>query len=239
MNIGILYICTGKYDKFFDDFYVSSEAFFLPKSNKTYYIFTDSEYLPEKYKNDNVVFIHQKKLWWPLDTLMRFWMFDSIKDILQKEDFLVFFNANAKIIKMITEEEFLPQKWEKYIGALHWWIYHKPPFLFPYERRRKSTAYIPYYKSWTYFQWSLNWWYTQDYLHLVGYCLHNINIDLRKNFIARWHDESHLNKFFSWRGDIKTLWVEYNYPEDSNLKFDAKIILRNKGGGVWHIWMRS
>lgn len=43
MKIAILYICTGKYNVFFRDFYSSSEKYFLPNCEKTYFVFSDNQ----------------------------------------------------------------------------------------------------------------------------------------------------------------------------------------------------
>lgn len=234
MKIWILYMCSWKYEKFFDDFYESSKKFFLLNKKKQYFVFTDSERLFEKYKyNTDITFIEQKSLWWPIHTLFRFWMFRNIKDELLKYDFLVFFNANFVFLKEIGDN-FLPDgKKKKLVAWLHWWFYNKPSFLNPYDRNSKSTAYIPYWKKWKYYQWSLNGWYTENYLKLIETCFKNINIDLNKNVIAKWYDESHLNKYLLGRTDVKTLDVSYNYPEWSNLPFEPKILLQDKTKNNW------
>ena len=43
MKIAILYICTGKYNIFWKDFYTSCEKNFIPNSEKHYFVFTDAE----------------------------------------------------------------------------------------------------------------------------------------------------------------------------------------------------
>lgn len=42
-KIAILYICTGKYDIFWEDFYKTSEKYFLNNSEKHYFVFTDAQ----------------------------------------------------------------------------------------------------------------------------------------------------------------------------------------------------
>lgn len=240
MKIWILYMCSWKYEKFFDNFYESSKKFFLVNKKKHYFLFTDSTRLFEKYKDyTDITFIEQKSLWWPIHTLFRFWMFRNIKEQLNKFDFLVFFNANFKFLSNVNED-FLPNwKNERLIAWLHGWFYNKPRFLFPYSRNKKSTAYIPYWKKWKYYQWSLNGWYTEDYLKLIETCFNNINIDLNKNIIAKWYDESHLNKYLNGRTDVKALDVSYNYPEWSNLSFTPKMILLDKWWWDWHKEIRN
>ena len=77
MRIAILYICTGKYDIFGQDFYNSSEDFFLKEYEKTYYVFTDALSI---YNEDNqfVKKVYQENLGWPENTLFRYKMFNRI-----------------------------------------------------------------------------------------------------------------------------------------------------------------
>lgn len=42
-RIGILYIATGRYYVFWEDFYKSAEKYFLPNLEKQYFIFSDYE----------------------------------------------------------------------------------------------------------------------------------------------------------------------------------------------------
>ena len=54
MRIGILYICTGKYDIFWKDFYLSAERYFMQDQSFIieYYVFTDSpKYMTKKTTN--------------------------------------------------------------------------------------------------------------------------------------------------------------------------------------------
>ena len=54
MRIGILYICTGKYDIFWKDFYLSAERYFMQDQSFIieYYVFTDIlNYMTKKTTN--------------------------------------------------------------------------------------------------------------------------------------------------------------------------------------------
>ena len=52
-TIGILYICTGPYVLFWQDFFESFEKFFLPELEKKYYVFTDADCIYAE-EQDNV-----------------------------------------------------------------------------------------------------------------------------------------------------------------------------------------
>ena len=100
-QIAILYICTGRYVAFWEDFYKSFEKYFLKKSKVEYFIFTDSLQITEE-ENNNIHRIYQENLGWPGNTLFRFRIFNSIKEELAPFDFVCFFNANMVCMQEIT-----------------------------------------------------------------------------------------------------------------------------------------
>jgi hypothetical protein len=83
MKIAILYICTDKYDIFWDKFYESAEKYLFPNHIKNYFVFTDSK-KRNFYNNPKIHITFQKKLGWPYDTLMRFEMFEKKLNELSK-----------------------------------------------------------------------------------------------------------------------------------------------------------
>jgi len=93
MKIAILYIFTGKYHIFWEEFYKSAEHFLLPGIQKEYFIFTDANALYDQNK-ENIHLIEQRDLVWPYATLNRFTMFSRISPTLKTCDHIFFFNAN-------------------------------------------------------------------------------------------------------------------------------------------------
>lgn len=98
MKIGILYIGIGRYSIFFKGFYESCEKYFLPKSEKTYYIFSDKE-LKEWEGRGNIRLIKEKDYGWPGNTLYRFHMFKKIEEELKK--MIIYFSLILIIILLI------------------------------------------------------------------------------------------------------------------------------------------
>jgi len=48
---------------------------------------------------------------------------------------------------------------------------------------------------------------------------------LNQHIIARWYDESHLNRYFSaHRARVQTLSSSFAYPEHSGEPYEAKIV---------------
>lgn len=224
MKIAILYICTGKYNQFFSEFYKSCEQYFLTDlASKHYFVFTDDMELTTA---SNVQLIKRECQGFPMDSLFRFEMFLSIKKELDFFDYIFFFNANMLFVAPIGME-FLPTK-EGLMAVIHPGFYWKPACLFPYERNKRSKAYIgPSLPKYNYYMGSLNGGKTTEYLELINSCAINTRIDYNAGIIAVVHDESHLNKYLSEHVCLG-LSPAYAYPEDWKLPFDAKIILRDK-----------
>lgn len=224
MKIGILYICTGKYSIFWKSFYESAEKYFLTNHKKIYYVFTDAKKIEYQTKA-NIVKIYQKKLAWPFSTMSRFKYFIESKDLFKNSDYLIFCNANLLFVDKV-DNEMLPLE-EDYVALLQPSYWNKPRNEFPYETNPQSLAYIPANMGKHYFMGSLNGGKTFAFLKMCEVLDHNINEDLKKGIIAVWHDESHLNSYLMDK-KVKLLNPSYGYPEDWDLPFNAKILIRDK-----------
>jgi hypothetical protein len=226
-TINILTICTGKYTIFFKDFYESCEKYFLTDYNKKYFVFTDGDIL----ENENIVKIHQDKLGWPYDTMLRFKMFNSIKDKL-KGDYTFFFNTNMKFVDEVGVEVIPDIDNDYLIGVKHPGFYNQPKIMFPYERLFESSFYIGYDTGSIYYQGCFNGGRTSEFLEMSSILESKINIDLANGIIPVWHDESALNCYFNSKNPL-CLDSGYAYPESVDIPFDKKIIQvdKNKFGG--------
>lgn len=224
MTIGILYICTGPYVLFWEDFYKSFEKNFLNHIQKKYFVFTDSKNVYAD-KRDNVKVIHINNLPWPLITLLRFDTFLSIEDDLQKCDYLMFSNANIICDKQIGEEELLPSEknGENLFVTYHPGYYGKKHFEYPYDRNKKSLAYIPWNCGKYYVIGAMFGGRRENFIEMAKTLKSNIEEDLKKNIIARWHDESHLNRYIMCRKDVRYLSPSYCYPYGMQVNYEKKI----------------
>ena len=224
MKVAILYICTGKYNYFFKGFYESCEKYFLKDiAEVRYFVFTDDEKLTDA---ENVKTIKKVCKGFPMDSLLRFDMFMSLENELEDFDYTFFFNANMEFVSPVGKE-ILPEK-DGLAAVVHPGFFNKPSFMYPYERNKKSAAYIkPRDKEYTYFMGSLNGGKTKDYMALAKTCSENTHNDPDHGIIALVHDESHLNKYLHDKPCLK-LSPAYAYPEGWKLPFEPKIIIRDK-----------
>lgn len=229
-KIGILYICTGEYTVFWPEFYLSSEQYFLKNSEVHYFVFTDSETIAFQSENSRIHVIHQEAYGWPFSTLLRFSVFLGAREQLEPLDYVFFFNANAQFISPIQEEKFLPDetKGEKLLVVQHPGFYNKKMYEFTYDRNPRCSAYIPFWQGHIYICGGINGGKTHDFLKMCECLSGLINQDLKQDIIPAWHDESHINKYILGRKDVKVLSPAYCYPEDWDIPYDGRILIRNK-----------
>ena len=224
-SVVILYICTGKYSIFWSKFFESCQQYFLPGAEKHYYVFTDDQNIKSS------EFVHtyfQSPKGFPMDSLLRFDIFEPVEEELKKSDYIFFFNSNIEFVAAVGEEILPGEQNEGLVGVLHPGYLHSSPFWLPFERLKKSTAYVGRgIKKYNYYLGGINGGTTPCYLRMIRTCRENIREDLIKGIIAFYHDESHINKYFSTR-NILQLSPSYGYPEDWKLPFEPKILILNK-----------
>lgn len=226
-SIGILYLCTGPYKLFWEDYYNSFEKNFLVDYKKHYYVYAESfDQGLEKYKDfENITFIHIDAMPWPLITLLRFRYFLMVEDELKKHDYLMFTNANIVCDSIVTAEEFLPNEEEdqemSYCQHPGYWKTSK--FNFPYDRNKRSKAYIPYNCGENYVIGAMFAGKTDAFLKMSHVLNVRIEDDLKQNVIAKWHDESHLNRYIVGKTNYKLLSPGYCYPVGFDLPVERKI----------------
>lgn len=224
MKIAVLYIATGRYTVFWNDFFRSCEKRFIKEAEKEYFVFTDAEHIDFE-ERQNVHLLPQKKLGWPYDTLMRFDMFLRIEEQLKQADYIFFFNSNTKFIQRITSSEILPDEaHDGLVAATFDWRRQD----FTYECNPESLAYIPEGSGKYYFRGGVNGGKSRSYLDMIKKLDENIKTDLAKNIIAQWHDESHINRYLLDKNPL-VLGEDYCFDGAKFINpFKIKIIMQDK-----------
>lgn len=222
-KIGILYICTGPYIVFWDEFFKTFEEKFLLNTEKHYFIFTDN---PDGIivKNDRVHVNYLQNQPWPLITLLRFQTFLSIRDELEDMDYLMFMNSNASCDEIIDESEVLPREeaGEKLSFATHPGYENAKMYKAPLDRNPKSLAYVPYNCGEKYVIGALYLGEKDAFLKMSETLRDRVNEDLKKGVIARWHDESHVNRYIIGK-NVRILSPSYVYPWRMEVTYPKKM----------------
>ena len=213
-SVGIIFIGTGKYHIFFDDFYHSINKYFLTDCKKTFFVFTNKDNI-HRFKNKNVVLREIENREWPFPTLMRFKYIIENKNVFDQTNYLFYIDADLHAVNKIESKEIFVEG-KPYIAIQHPGYYDNP-YSGDFEKNELSYASVANDKECDLSQYLCGGFWGSDTKRILKMCDNlslNVDIDLSKNIIAKWHDESHVNKYFSKiRNKINSLHPGYCYPE--------------------------
>lgn len=230
-SVGLLYLCTGEYEMFFDKYFKTFSRHFMPGSKKIFFVFTDSEKLKKKYKHrNNIHFIDIKHYGWPLGTLLRNRYFFENKYKFDKLDFLFFCNANLVCKEDIYLNELGISREYKLCGVQHPNFFYKKSSLFEIEKETQCNAFftkeeIPLIKN--YFQGCFYGGYHDEFIEMISTIHGWTEEDLSKGIMPIWLDESYLNKYFFLYPPFPA-HPGFAYPEKILLPFSKKIVQLDK-----------
>lgn len=227
-NIGIICIVTGVYNRFWDGFYESVNANFCTESHKNFYLFTDSTELAQGNLPDNVNATLIPDKGWVLNVMLRSEIFLSIEDELLKNDFVFNLNSNYRAVKPIHDDELLPDASNGWLCGLCFDFYtQREPNTFTYDRNPDTQAYIPYDSGKYYFQGGFYGGRTAEFLEMSRQIKAMTDIDIARQLITRFHDESYVNRYLLDRTP-KIIGTRYATAEQWNPDENAKGILLDK-----------
>jgi len=238
MKVAIIFIGTNRYLDFLPTYYENIEKYFLPNSEKTILAFTDGE-IDET--PDNIRVYRQEHLDWPYITLKRFGIINKARQDIEDYDWLVFLDADTRVVATITEEEFFSDK--PYFGVHHpcHALKMQPHTEYPgaFETNTNSRAGVTEEDDTSmYYQGCLWGGRVPEVLDMIDELDSRVEEDLSNDVIAVWHDESQLNKFYSEvKEDVHLLGPEYAYPEvfQDHCNFEPKIVHLAKDNSSYQI----
>lgn len=234
LTVGIMLICTGKYIGYVKKTIQKINKYFLTNYRKIYYIITDNiEYFDDIKNKYNIQFTHIFKKGFPGDTLYRYHYFLMVKEhLLLNTNNMFYFDVDMDLCDYVNES-ILPTIYNPLIGVRHPGFIMQHPFQNEYgspETNDKSTAFIPENKRIkNYIAGGFNGGLTSAFINMSQLIVKNIETDNINNVVAIWHDESHLNNYYTFNEKLfKILSPSYCYPEDLQSNFEPKIIALNK-----------
>ena len=238
MKLAVIFIGTGRYLDFLPTWYESCQEYLATNSQKTYFVFTDGE-LSEIPKD--ITFVKEEHLPWPYITLLRFKSILKIKEKLKDFDYVLFLDADMRVVDEVTEKELFTDK--KYIGVHHpCHFLGMPPHNNPpgaFENNPHSRACIVKENDTSVYFQGCVWGGRVPYvIEMMEELADRTDDDLSRDVVAVWHDESQMNKFYSERReDVHVLGPEYAYPEcfSSYCKFEPKMVHLDKENSKYHI----
>lgn len=203
-RIGLCMMATGRYDAFAKEFIASCRKHFFKDHQVTYFVFTDSDLAFE----DDVVVVPQKRLGWPDDTLKRFHTYFAHRELFADLDYIFASDADMLFVADVGEEMLGDR-----VGTQH------PGFVGKrgsYETSPKSTAYVKKSEGKYYFAGGFYGGSREGFIKLLEATIQNIDQDLQRGYVAKWHDESHLNRYFIDNPPTTILSPSYCTPEGCN-----------------------
>lgn len=204
MNIGLLVIATGKYKVYLNDLIESANKFFLKDHNVKYFLFVDEEMNFESDREIEQIIIEHKP--WPFPTLLRYKHFTNNSDKFEELDYIYYVDSDMIFENIVDEEIF-----GDVVCVVHpWFIGNRGT---P-ENDKKSLAYIPNEVNFQYMAGAFFGGTKTCIINMFQFISNQIDIDYSRGVIAKWHDESHSNKFFIMY-NTKILSPEYCYNKQS------------------------
>ena len=171
---------------------------------------------------------------WPLPTLLRYNLFLQQEEELKKYDYLFYIDVDMRITDWVGEEIL----GDGLTAAQHPMYAFKRNLYPPYEPNPDSTAYIPLpgrfleengqkrFES-LYYAGGFQGGKTDDFIKAMIVMRGRIEKDFNKNYIARWNDESHWNRYLYEVPPVVVLNPSYVYPDSLVADYYVKLWGRN------------
>ena len=211
MSTSIIFIGTNRYIDFFPTYYASIKKNLIFDDEIKFHVFTDKiEFCI--WPNDVKVYQIEHKHW-PFITLLRYSFINKFIEEICKSRNCIFVDADM-VWKTSTNE------YDLFRDKRHFGVQH-PGFVFnpaiaTFERNIKSKAYVSCADDTSvYWQGCLWGAKSEEFYKMIKTLDFNVDLDLKNQIVATWHDESHLNRYFiDFKSDVNTLHPGYATPEN-------------------------
>lgn len=207
-------ICTIATDAYWDKYHTlrtSIDRHFLTNHQVQNFVYTDAQ-------NPSDEVFHISHLPAPLITLMKFNFLFQKEHVYRYYDYLYFIDGDCVIVDDINEEIF-PTKDQPIVVTKHpWQTYNSNQ----YDNNKLSTAYVSDSGNNHYLQASFFGGDPDLVLDMACNINEMIKCDLKNQYIAKWFDESYMNKFLLDK-PVKLLDPSYAYPDPKLWNFNSDI----------------
>ena len=205
-SVGLVVAAIGTYIVFLKHLIGTADQWFMNSQNVTYFVFTDNPVKVSKVNSKRtIVVLEEKDRGWPHNSMLRFAMIQSYRDKFQDMDFLFCIDVDIRFYDEVDAEAL-----EYRVGTLHPMHYEKRRITLPYDTNPLSTAYVNASEGSYYYSGAFFGGCRDEIYHMSDVIQANILRDSScGNYTARWHDESHLNRYFIDHPPTKLLSPEY------------------------------
>ena len=212
MKVAFITIATGSYRSFVPNLVASSRRHVVGCSTLDWLVLGD-----RRPRTRACSFRRVPSRNWPFSTLMRFHDMLAHREALAGADYIAYVDSDMRFVDQVDVSE-----WQgNYIAVRH------PGYLQsdmgPFEHRAESRAAVsPQYRG-PYVQGCLFGGDSTNFWKLCETLRGQVEDDLARGIIAEWHDESHLNAYFS-QTEAKILDSGFAYPEGWALNVKPRIL---------------
>ena len=189
-TVGIVTTAIGKYIKFLEGFISSLDKYFLVGERLTYVVFTDHADETQQIETERPkIILREENMGWPHNALMLYYFLNKHSETLSKFDYVYVFDVDISVEAKVGLE-ILGRR----VGTIHPGFFSKPRSEFSYDKNPKSTAFVNWTEGVHYFAGALFGGCSKEVAAMARTNSRNIQKDLEMDYIAVWHDESHLNR---------------------------------------------
>lgn len=164
------------------------------------FVFTDQP----KYSEDFVT-VPYPDLGWPDASLRRYHAIVERERLFLNYDNMLYLDIDMVVVSKLDQTKMFSKG---ITAVLH------PGFPDAFDRNPASTAYIPHGHNHPYYQGCLVGGSTMEFLNMCSHLSAQISIDKAMGVMARWHDESHLNRYLLDHPPAVVLSPNYAYPDE-------------------------
>ncbi|XP_009271538.2 PREDICTED: histo-blood group ABO system transferase 1 [Aptenodytes forsteri] len=212
---GVVTFAVKKYVQFIEGFMSSANKYFLAGHQVNFYLFTDNpeqiSHLQMAPENHLFVITVQNHSQWQdismsrMDIISRY-----IRSQFQYEvDYLYSIDIDVQLFEHIGVEII-----DTLVGTISSWQYTAHRESKSYETRTESQAAIPKGEGDFYYTASFYGGSVAEVYKLTRACFKGVMEDRENDIEARWHDESHLNKYLLYHKPTRLLSPEYYWDEE-------------------------
>lgn len=187
MKILICLMGIGNYAKLIKKQYDDIQKYFLPATEKHFILFSDQDF-----NLKNTLFIKVDKMDWIGVISKKFEYILRFISYIKRYQWFLCLDADIDFLKTIPEKEFFCHD-KPYFGVLHPAVGRSGTF----DDNPHCRAYVRLDEDRSTYWQACLWGGKSEYIRkLISKIKTDIDEDTKKNILAKWNDESYLNRFF-------------------------------------------
>ena len=226
MRVALCVIATNHYRRYLKTLLESATRHFCGGHEVTYFVFSDA-WPADLPATRRVIFVPLAHSNWPGPTLYRYHTMLGVKRLLEEQDFVYYCDADMRIVRPVSDDLFGDR-----VAVLHFGFRQNRREVFTYETNPDSRACVRPEEGKNYFAGAFQGGASGPYLDAMEQMRAAIDDDLARGIVAKWHDESHWNRYCIDRPPTLVLSQEYCCPPAWRRDTQRIVIVNKKASEV-------